>query len=313
MRLVRNAVAVPQTLLDGAMSTHEIATALRPDANVVVEACAGSGKTWLLVSRIVRLLLEGVEPSEILAITFTRKAAQEMESRLREWLRMLALGDKDEVRRFLAERHVSPGAIDAMVGPARHLLERHLTAEPPITISTFHSWFLEILQRAPLNAGAVGKVALLEQTATLIEEAWTEFVESLRDARQRALDTAFRRLLEQYGLHSTKRLLLACLRSRLAWWAWTQGRKDPVAYALGELRASLGVDPGHDPCAALFPTTLSWRPRERWRGRSPPAPRPISAGPWRSRPRLPTRTLRGHFFAWATWSSPTRARRWQTS
>ena len=64
--------------------------ALNPKNSVVVEACAGSGKTWLLVSRIVRLLLEGVPPSEILAITFTRKAAQEMQGRLRDWLYELA-------------------------------------------------------------------------------------------------------------------------------------------------------------------------------------------------------------------------------
>ena len=45
-----------------------------PHSSVVVEACAGSGKTWLLVSRIVRLLLAGTPPGEILAITFTRRA-----------------------------------------------------------------------------------------------------------------------------------------------------------------------------------------------------------------------------------------------
>ena len=234
------------------MSTHDLAVALDPGANVVVEACAGSGKTWLLVSRVVRLLLAGAQPSEILAITFTRKAAQEMESRLRDWLRVLALEDDATARKFLRERFVPEDRIAELLVPARHLLERHLSAEPPLTISTFHSWFLEILQRAPLNAGAVGKVALLEQTATLLEEAWGEFVESLRDPRQRALDAGFRRLLERYGLHSTKRLLFACLHARLAWWAWTQGRKDPVAFALDELRAQLGVDPAHDPRAALF-------------------------------------------------------------
>ena len=42
--------------------------ALDPARSVVVEACAGSGKTWLLASRIVRLLLIGAAPGKILAI-----------------------------------------------------------------------------------------------------------------------------------------------------------------------------------------------------------------------------------------------------
>ena len=78
--------------------------ALNPQLSVVVEACAGSGKTWLLVSRILRLLLAGVRPSEILAITFTRKAAQEMQARLHEWLHLLATQDDATVKNFLKER-----------------------------------------------------------------------------------------------------------------------------------------------------------------------------------------------------------------
>src|SRR5215207_2815694 len=62
------------------------AIACDPRRSVVVEACAGAGKTWMLVSRILRALLDGAEPHEILAITFTRKAAGEMRARLDEWL-----------------------------------------------------------------------------------------------------------------------------------------------------------------------------------------------------------------------------------
>lgn len=58
------------------------AVACDPQRSVVVEACAGAGKTWMLVSRILRALLDGVDPEQILAITFTRKAAGEMQGRL---------------------------------------------------------------------------------------------------------------------------------------------------------------------------------------------------------------------------------------
>ena len=56
-------------------STFPVDIACDPNRSVIVSACAGSGKTWLLVTRMVRLLLAGAKPQEILALTFTRKAA----------------------------------------------------------------------------------------------------------------------------------------------------------------------------------------------------------------------------------------------
>ena len=68
------------------------AIACDPRRSVAVEACAGAGKTWMLVSRILRALLAGAKPHEILAITFTKKAAGEMRQRLHEWLAEFAHG-----------------------------------------------------------------------------------------------------------------------------------------------------------------------------------------------------------------------------
>ncbi len=222
--------------------------ALNPRHSVVVEACAGSGKTWLLVSRIVRLLLVGVKPGEILAITFTRRAAQEMQARLHEWLRLLATQDDAAVRHFLKERELHE-VDDALLAKARGLYRDFLLAQPSISISTFHGWFMKIIQRAPLNAGVPVGMQLLERTAALHEEAWQAFADSLRDDPESATAQAMGWLFEKYGLHSTRALLWNFVAKRAEWWAYTSGQEDAVAWAVEQLRSELDVDLDADPIA----------------------------------------------------------------
>ena len=226
--------------------------ALDPAASVVVEACAGSGKTWLLVSRIVRLLLAGAQPSDILAITFTRKAAQEMAGRLRDWLRLLALAPDEEVRQFLRERAVPEAGIEALLPRARGLFEQFLTASPGITINTFHGWFLQLLQRAPLDSGLGADWGLLDQASALLEEAWERFAEDLRGAPGSDAAQALDDLFTEYGLHGSRSLLLDFVAKRAEWWAYTDGQNDPVGFALAALLADLGVDPALDVRAEVF-------------------------------------------------------------
>src|SRR5574339_543541 len=64
--------------------------AVDPRYNVALEASDGTGKTRVLVDRYVNLLKAGVDPSNILAITFTRKAAAEMRERILSTLRLAA-------------------------------------------------------------------------------------------------------------------------------------------------------------------------------------------------------------------------------
>ncbi len=225
--------------------------ALDPKNSVVVEACAGSGKTWLLVSRIVRLLLAGVQPGEILAITFTRKAAQEMQARLHDWLHLLASADDETVRNFLRERAIAD--VDAeTLAQARGLYRDFLLSSSSITISTFHGWFMQIIQRAPLNADVPVGLQLLERTSALREEAWDAFAESLRAEPEGELAQQMQWLFNAIGLHNTRALLENFLGKRAEWWAYTLGQTDAVGWALEELRDALQVDEDEDPLDALL-------------------------------------------------------------
>jgi ATP-dependent helicase/nuclease subunit A len=225
--------------------------ALDPQNSIVVEACAGSGKTWLLVSRIVRLLLAGVQPGEILAITFTRKAAQEMQERLHDWLHFLAAADDAAVREFLKERAID-AVDDALLAKARGLYRDFLLSSSSITISTFHGWFMQIIQRAPLNAGVPVGMQLLERTAALREEAWDALADSLHAASDGELAQEMQWLFNAYGLHNTRSLLENFLGKRAEWWAFTLGQQEPVEWALASLQAELGVDLDDDPLEALL-------------------------------------------------------------
>ena len=229
--------------------------ALHPQHSVIVEACAGSGKTWLLVSRIVRLLLAGVRPGEILAITFTRKAAQEMQARLNEWLYFLATQSDNEVRTFLQAREMYKVDAD-ILARARNLYCESLLVQPGITINTFHGWFMRIVQSAPLNSNMPLGMSLLEHTSTLQDEAWHEFTSSLQATPKSEISVALQWLFAEYGLHSTQTLLNNFLHKRAEWWAYVSerndGQGDAVAFALQQLRNEFGVNESVDPIVELF-------------------------------------------------------------
>ena len=135
------------------------AAACDPQRSVVVEACAGAGKTWMLVSRILRALLAGAQPQQILAITFTRKAAGEMRERLHDWLREFSdLGcDAQQRVRALRQRGLSAAEAQALAPALGGLHEQILRGGRGVEVQTFHGWFAQLLSHAPL--------ALLERLA----------------------------------------------------------------------------------------------------------------------------------------------------
>jgi len=241
-----------------------VAVALDPARSVVVEACAGSGKTWLLASRIVRLLLAGAAPGEILAITFTRKAAREIEERVVDWLRLLATRDDAEVGQFLAERGIA--ADGDTLRRARALYERVVGAQPGLAVNTFHGWFLQLVDAAPLSSNLAG-ATLADAGSRQFDEWWQSFAAALKDGAVPAADAGedeqedaaaqaaderaalaqdFVWLLAEAGLDATRRLVRRGFERRAEWLACAGdadggGADDVLPRVLDELRGRLGV------------------------------------------------------------------------
>jgi len=79
-----------------------------PASSAWVGASAGSGKTTVLVDRVLRLLLTGVPPQKILCLTYTRAAAAEMAMRVTARLSRWAVCDDGELRESLDELQAFP-------------------------------------------------------------------------------------------------------------------------------------------------------------------------------------------------------------
>lgn len=230
---------------------HFYAAACDPGRSVVVEACAGAGKTWMLVSRILRALLAGTEPSQILAITFTRKAAGEMRERLDQWLREFAAPDCPEAERVaaLVQRGLDAEAARRLAPALGDLHARLLRSGRPVGVQTFHGWFAQLLSGAPMavldRVGLSAGVQLLEDP-----DPWRG--ELMRDFH-RAVDTDAALRADYLGLVRRHR------RSTLLDWldvAWQRRTEIEAAAAAGTLAASV-PPPARDPAAAM--ADPAWR------------------------------------------------------
>jgi len=117
--------------------------------NVVVIAGAGTGKTTILVNRILNLLLREPDPlaiTEIVALTFTNKAATEMKQRLRAQLLRVAEEADDMVATFRTRYHLSAGQIGERAKVALEQIEK-------AQISTLHSFAAHLLRLYPIESG----------------------------------------------------------------------------------------------------------------------------------------------------------------
>ena len=221
--------------------TRPANSATDPARSASVLASAGTGKTWQLVARLTRLLLHGARLDSLLAITFTRKAAGEMQQRLNERLRQLLEADDARLDALLTEIGESPSA--DLRRRARGLFEATLRSEQRLRASTFHSFCQDLLQRFPLEAELPPGFELAEQSGLLIDAAWDALFAEATQAPQQATAEALTQLFDALnGLHNTRQALLTFVEHRSDWWAYTQDSREPLAEAVERLEHRLDID-----------------------------------------------------------------------
>jgi len=206
-----------------------------PDQSVVVEACAGSGKTWLLVSRIIRLLLAGAKPSEILAITFTRKAAQEMRGRLDQVLLQFANCPEKELIEELMARGLSAENARLALPKARSLFEDVLSDPRPLNVETFHGWFSSLLRGSPLGSGVPQGLKLRDDFKRLQDECLEDWWTSLPSTSNGAVRVAYELLVKELKANHTNDLLIGSkgfLTVKAEWWSYLEHCKKQGVYPI---------------------------------------------------------------------------------
>ena len=138
------------------------AMASDPSLSIWVEANAGSGKTFVLTNRVLRLLLDGVKPQSILCLTYTKAAAAEMRKRVGARLAEWAVADAAALRQTLRDltgREVSHRQLE----DARTLFARALETPGGLRILTIHAFCEAVLHRFPIEAGVPFDFSVIEE------------------------------------------------------------------------------------------------------------------------------------------------------
>ena len=117
-----------------------------PGRSVWVSANAGTGKTRVLTNRILRLLVDGAQVADILAVTYTRMAAQEMRNRVFDTLSRWAVSNSSDLENSLQETGLDKPT-EKQKQRARQLFALLLDQPVSLRIETIHAFSQSVLRR----------------------------------------------------------------------------------------------------------------------------------------------------------------------
>lgn len=165
---------------------------------MALKASAGSGKTFALSVRFLALLFKGANPSEILTLTFTKKATAEMKERILDYLKILQKenleSEKEKSQNILKELeekyHLDPSLVR---NSAQKIYQRFLNAE--VRISTIDAFFQSILRKFCWFVGLSANFEVNEDT----------------EAHQRQLNEGFLSALNNEQLEELSAFIVQCL------------------------------------------------------------------------------------------------------
>lgn len=240
--------------------------ASNPAASAFVSANAGSGKTFVLVNRVIRLLLDGVAPEKILCVTFTKAAAANMAERvftkLGQWV---TLDDAALDREIAAAGVKDPGPKARM--RARELFACALETPGGLKVQTIHALCTRLLQQFPFEANVPARFSVMDDRdqndmmeraslAVLLHAAadpGSAEGRALATAMTSAADVTFRDVIREASL------------SRDQFLAWIEHAGDTTT-ALAQLSQALGVAPG-DSTASVEDDIVNGPnlPSKRWK------------------------------------------------
>ncbi|GAA9208903.1 RecB-like helicase [Helicobacter pylori] len=199
---------------------------------MALKASAGSGKTFALSVRFLALLFKGANPSEILTLTFTKKATAEMKERILDYLKILQkenLEDEKEkeksqnILKELEEKYrLDPSLVQ---NSAQKIYQRFLNAE--IRISTIDAFFQSILRKFCWFVGLSANFEVNEDTKAHQQQLNESFLSALNNEQLEELSVFIAQCLS-YDSYTSDSILerLRFLKNKL--YLFDPNKKDPV-------------------------------------------------------------------------------------